>query len=865
MTNTPPVSPTNHLPRQLTVLVGRTTEIAQIRQQMLDPACRLLTLLGPGGMGKTGLAIEVARSLQDEFAAGVHFVNLQPLNDPAQLPTALADALGFPLSGSDPVESQLFRYLANKESLLLLDNFEHLLDGAEFLGELLANAPEVKALVTSREVLNLQEEWLYPLAGLTFPPSGFAPQTLEQYSAANLFIERMRRLRPNLQLGGEADAIGRICQLVEGMPLALELAASWTKTLTCGEIATEIARSISFLTTSLRNTPERHRNMLAVFASSWSLLDPAEQEIFMQLSVFRSSFTAEAAERIAGASRGRLMSLVDKSLLRWERADDAPILGRSRYRLHELLRQFAAEKLAQVAQTAHKVHDAHCAYFTDFLAQRQATVISAAQGAILAEIDAEFDNLRTAWDWALQWKLTHAIAAMLGVMLIYYQMRSRYREGVTANERVIQALDTANVNLTEKMTLLLPLFSLGWLRIRLGEFEAAEQALRRCQLLYQELELPPVPGYGTDPETALGLILAMRGNLDEALALVEQSHQRSIQHSHFFNLQFSHYVLCGIKLQLGLYAEAHSHAQAALAIAEANGDHWFMATCLLELGQVEEALGHESVAQHHFQTSYTLRTALADRGGMAVALNHLGRVALRQQNFVHAQELYEQSRTICAETNDRGGLATALEGLGIAATALGDFATARKHFYAALDLAVQIQLVSLIFSLFLQISKLFQCVQQEARGLALLALVRDHPSSPSSTRQQAAQNLAYHQTTRPAKLSAATSEPIEKLAAALLVELAQLSSESLASPTPQSEPPEPMPLPAQNLVEPLTRRELEVLQLLATGLSNQQIANHFIVAIGTVKSHTAQIYGKLGVNNRTQAVTVARKLGLLAE
>lgn len=869
MINTSPVSPTHNLPRQLTALVGRATELAQIRQQLLDPACHLLTLLGPGGMGKTSLAIEAARGLQAEFAAGVHFVNLQPLNDVAQLPAALADALAFPLSGSDPVESQLLRYLANKELLLLLDNFEHLLGGAEFLSEVLAHAPAVKALVTSREVLNLQEEWLFPLAGLTFPPPGFDPQTIEQYSAANLFLERMRRLRPQLALTAEAAAIGRICQLVEGMPLALELAASWTKSLACAEIATEIARSISFLTTSLRNTPERHRNMLAVFATSWALLEPAEQEIFRRLSVFRSSFTAEAAERIVGASRSELVSLVDKSLLRWERVDVVSGWGHSRYRLHELLRQFAAEKLAQTPQTAHEVQARHCAYFTDFLAQRQVAVIGAEQAATLAAIEAEIDNLRAAWDWALHWKLTDAITTMLGVMLIYNQMRSRYREGVMATERAIQALSTDSISQVEKTTLLLPLVSLGWLRIRLGEFEAAEQALRRCQLLYQELELPPQPGYGSDPETALSLILAMRGNLAEALALAEESHQRNMQHAHALNLQFTHYVLCGIKLQLGQYAEARHHAQAALAMSEANGDRWFMATCLLELGQVEEALGHDDAAQHHFQTSYTLRTALADRGGMAVALNHLGRVALRQQNFAHAQELYEQSRQICVETNDRGGLATALEGLGVAATARGDFAAARQHFAAALDLAGQIQLVSLIFSLFLQIGKLFQRAQQEAHGLALLTLVRDHPASPSTIRQQAAHQLAHDPAISPINLAASasrwrTSESIATVAAALLAELAHLpgdlSSPPLAQPVIAAQP---TPAAEQALVEPLTERELEILRLLAQGLTNDELAHRLVVAVGTIKSHNHSIFSKLGVNNRTSAINRARQLRLL--
>jgi predicted ATPase/DNA-binding NarL/FixJ family response regulator len=839
----------------LTALVGRTTELSQIRQQLLDPACRLLTLLGPGGIGKTRLAIEVATSVQDQFVTGVYFVNLQPLTEPAQLPTALADALSFPLSGPDPVESQLQRYLANKEVLLLLDNFEHLITRAEFLSELLVHSSGLKVLATSREVLNLQEEWLFLLAGLAYPPLGFDPQTIEQYGAANLFIERMRRLRPQIALAEEAAAIGRVCQLVEGMPLALELAATWTKTLRCDEVADQIQKNLDFLTSPLRNAPQRHHSMQAVFAYSWALLSRAEQETFMRLSVFRSSFSAQAAGQIVGASLIMLMSLVDKSLLRWD--------SDGRYRIHELLRQYAEEQLAQAPQAAHEVHDAHCTYFTDFLVQRQEAVKGADQRAVIAAVEVEIDNLRAAWDWVLRQKLPTALVGMMQVMPYYYQIRSRYREGATAYEAAIQALDIDNATRAEKIALLLPLVFLGWLRIRLGEFDAAEQVLRRCQLLYAQLDLPPLPGYGTDPETALSLIYSMRGNLDEALTLIEQAQQRNTQQGHRLNLMLTHYVLCSLKLKQGMDAEALHHAKAALAMAEEIDDRWFMATCLLELGQVEAALDNDVAAQHHFQTSYAMRAALTDSGGMAVALIHLGEIALRQQNFIRAQELYEQSRTICAEINDRGGLAAALEGLAMAATALGEFDSARRHFYAALKLAVQIQLVSLIFSLFLHIGNLFLRVKQEADGLALLAMTRDHPASTPTIRKQAAQQLTHYQATVPAKLYATATQwratdTVETVAASLLVELAHYPLD-LVSHLPLGQAARPQ----QNLVEPLTRRELEILRRLAQGLTNEEIANELVVAIGTIKSHNHSIFSKLGVNNRTSAVSRARQLQLL--
>ena len=287
--------------QQPTPFIGRTAEVSEITGLLTDPNCCLLTLVGLGGIGKTRLAIQAARQLQAHFTHGVHFVPLQPVRSANFLVSAIADALDKPLPGPAEPETQLSNYLHDKEILLILDNFEHLLPqgGAEQLTRILSRAPKLKLLVTSREVLNLQEEWLYPVRGLPFPKNGQTDR-LETYDAVRLFVERAQRVRRDFALAEEQAGVVRICHLVEGMPLALEIAASWTKTVSCEVIAGEIERNFNFLTTELRNMPERHRRMQAIFDQSWKLLTTAEQDVFKQLSVFQGGFRWAAPGRWPG-------------------------------------------------------------------------------------------------------------------------------------------------------------------------------------------------------------------------------------------------------------------------------------------------------------------------------------------------------------------------------------------------------------------------------------------------------------------------------------------------------------------------------------------------------------------------------------
>ena len=337
----------HNLPAQATSFVGRQEELGEIAGLLADPRCRLLVLVGPGGIGKTRLAIEAAAALLGDFADGVYFVPLQSVAAPEFIGPAVAQAIGFSFYGSDDPREQLFDYLRDRRMLLVVDNVEHLLPGGELLAELLARAPHVKLLVTSREVLGLREEWVRPVRGLAFPPGeGAAPAG--SYSAVQLFAERARQVNASFSLEREAGCAAEISRLVEGMPLAIELAAAWLRALPCAEVAREIQGSLDFLTTTLRNVPERHRNVRAVFEQTWNRLPAAEQEVFRRLSVFRGGLTREAAGAVAGADLPTLQSLVDRALL--------SVSPAGRYEIHELLRQFAAERLAAEPEVLSLIH-----------------------------------------------------------------------------------------------------------------------------------------------------------------------------------------------------------------------------------------------------------------------------------------------------------------------------------------------------------------------------------------------------------------------------------------------------------------------------------------------------------------------------
>jgi predicted ATPase/DNA-binding SARP family transcriptional activator len=450
-----------NLPAQLTPFVGRESELAEITARLQQPEVRLLTLVGAGGMGKSRLALELARSRLVAFPDGVVFVSLAPLSTASAIAPAIAAAMGLTLHGGDPKQLVLLS-LRDKCVLLILDNFEHLLapplaslhaagmnggddqSGASIVVDMLQAAPQVQLIATSRERLNLRGEHLYRVQGMEYAPSATLEQAVSS-SAVRLFMQSARRTQPSFRLStADLSALLRICQLVQGMPLGLELAAAWVETLPLEVIAIEIEQSADFLASEWRDAPARQRSMRAAFAWSWQLLNDTERQVFRQLSAFRGGFTREAAA-IVGATLRMLTSLVDKSLVRRMAADRT---SAGRYEIHELLRQFAAEQL-DAAERA-MVEARHGTYYLAFVAARSRRLGRDQPREAAAEIQGEIDNVRQAWNWAVaETRATELAQAAYGwwqfCLLTGQDPESRHMFGL-AIARLRSALDEGSID-----------------------------------------------------------------------------------------------------------------------------------------------------------------------------------------------------------------------------------------------------------------------------------------------------------------------------------------------------------------------------------------------------------------------------------
>ena len=412
-----------------TAFVGREAEIRVVALQLREPACRLLSVLGPGGIGKTRLASEVGARLEPDFTDGLCFVPFAATPSPALMVSAVASALHFAFLGERDPQNQLLEHLADKAMLLVLDNLEHLLEGAGLVAALVQAAPKLKILTTSRERLNLHAEWVYDLAGMSVLEAN--GRDLESAAAVRLFLQTARKARADFSLGNQIHTTARICRALGGMPLAIELAASWLRVLSVAEVAEELGKGLGLLESPLRDLPERHHDLRAVFGASWRRLSEPEQVALPKLAVFQGGFGKEAARAVADASLPLLLALVNKSFVQVE--------GSGRFSLHPLVGQYLLDKARADAETLAHTCEQHAVYFAAFMQRREALHSKPEAKAVRAEIVSELPNLRAAWFWAAAQKREDLLAPMLGWLTYIHQQTGRYKE---AEDLFAYAADT---------------------------------------------------------------------------------------------------------------------------------------------------------------------------------------------------------------------------------------------------------------------------------------------------------------------------------------------------------------------------------------------------------------------------------------
>ena len=419
----------HNLPADTTTFVGRKAEIQTIGSLLQEPNHRLITILAPGGMGKSRLAIQVAQEQLDNFADGVFFVPLQPLRAPDQIMSTIGDSIGFVfLPDARTPEQQMLDFLADKVMLLVLDNYEHLLAGTHHITDILLHAPAVRILATSREKLNLTSETIIHLQGLTYDRDG------AQSDAADLFLDAVKRLTPSYKDSGDHQAIiDHICQLTEGMPLALLLAAAWSDTLTLSQIAEEIEQCIGFLQQEKGDLPPRHRGIRAVFEPTWKRLTESEQLVLAKFSVFAGGCTYDAAQQITGATPQILQRLVNKALI--IHSTDG------RYEMHELLRQYAEEKL-HLLYDNEETKQSHALYYSQAVADYDKGDYGRGNHDLIAP---ELDNVRKMWSYLVQTQQWDRIKSCCFGMRWIYEFFALYHEAVQWYESAIKGLEKAGL------------------------------------------------------------------------------------------------------------------------------------------------------------------------------------------------------------------------------------------------------------------------------------------------------------------------------------------------------------------------------------------------------------------------------------
>lgn len=626
----PPV----RLPLPPAPLVGRRQEIADLRALLLRKEVRLVTLLGPAGVGKTRLSLAVAAEISADFEDGVVWVSLTAVADPEAVSRAIAQALAVRETAEEPLQVLIATRLQGRSVMLVLDNFEQVIGAAPLVGDLLAACPGLTMLVTSREPLRLLSEWLFDLEGLEYPQDGTVAD-LEAFDAVRLFIQRARQMQRRwVFTQDEAHAVARICRLVEGLPLAIELAASAIRERSGQEIARDLESSLRSLAFAAHDLPERHQSIWAALEHSWQLLSIEEQRVFPRLAIFRGGFQEEGAKSIAGATERVLVSLAGKSLLRQTTEPD----GRRRYRLHELVQHYAGEKLRESGEEA-QAQAAHLQYYLALAEQAEALLIGREQPVWLMRLEAEHDNLRAALRTALTDGKVEAALRLAAALERFWYLHGHWSEGRSWLARALRAAETTPPSLTRGRALL----AAGELAHFQSDYIAAMAAFSASEAIFQEL--------GDE----LHLAMAWQG-----MAFVARNQGEVARERHLW--------------------------EQSLPVFRRHGDPWHIGNALLGLGGAFQAQGDLEQASRLFDEGLTFQRVVGSIGAITSSLIFAARVARLRSELARARTLCEEGLHLAREIGNKHAMAWALREMGSIVLASGDWSGAESVIAESLQL-----------------------------------------------------------------------------------------------------------------------------------------------------------------------------------
>jgi predicted ATPase/class 3 adenylate cyclase/DNA-binding CsgD family transcriptional regulator len=865
----------NNLPVQFTPFIGREQELTSVQQLLLREDVRLVTLTGPGGTGKTRLGLQVSAELSGSFGDGVFFVNLAPLSDPALVLSTIAQTLGIREVAGQSLLERLSEELQPKQVLLLLDNFEQVVSAALVVADLLAACPQLKVLVTSRMVLHVRAEYEFAVPPLALPDPTHLRDlvALSQYEAVALFLQRAQAVKPDFHMTtANARAVAEICIRLDGLPLAIELAAARIKLLPPPALLARLAHRLQVLTSGARDVPVRQQTLRNTIAWSYHLLDAQEQRLFRQLSVFVGGCTLEAIEAIHTALSGEtdaglvldgVGSLIDKSLLQ-QREMQVGKEHEPRLLLLETIREYGLEALATSGELE-AARQAHALYYLALAEQAEPHLKGSEQGRWYARLEQEQGNLRATLAWLLEaackgqgseeGKQQAERALRLCVALYWFWNNcGHWREGWTAlsqgltvsqgvaasvRARALCAaaeliwelgdLDRAQALTEEGLALfqtlgdaagmghaLETLAAVAWVR---SQYAMARSQLEEAKALFQEVGDTWRRGRCL---TQLAQVLTAQGEYVRARTLLEESRElyKGLGDQHRVGIVL--YLLARVLFLSGSdLAEAQALAEQSLALLPEVITRSWQPDVLSLLGQMRLQQGEQALARELFEASVaTAKEMSGDRWVTAEALIGLARVVASQGEVEAARALYQESLTHLREIDNKESIPACLEGLADIAAAQGEPAWAARLWGAAEAL-------------------------RETIGTPLPPIERDtYERSIAATRTQLGEK-AFAATWSEGR----TMTPEQALAAQ--------GPATMPSPLPAEPPSTPPAKPAPTYPDGLTAREVEVLRLLAQGLTDAQIAEQLVISHRTVNNHLTSIYSRIQVSSRSAATRYA--------